>query len=200
MDRSKWEDVHRRLLEARLKLDRGIGLSPEDLREKLKQRAQELAHREIEKDQKEIPLEVVEFRLAEETYAVECIHIGEVHPLKTLTPIPGTPAFVLGIITIRGRIVSVVDLKAFFELPSKGLSDLTRVIVLKDHQMEFGILAEEVTGTASIMPGDIQPPLPTLTGIRSQYLKGIAKNRVILLDALKLLADEKMVINQEMEI
>lgn len=200
MDKIKWEEVHRRLREAGSKLERGMGLSPEDRKEILKKRAQQLARAPIEKDDNDIPLEVVEFRLADETYCVECIHIGEVYPLKSLTPIPGTPAFVLGIINIRGRIVSVIDLKTFFELPAKGLSDLTRVIVLKDRRMEFGILAEEVTGTTSILPRDIQPPLPTLTGIRGQYLKGIAKNRVIVLDAVKLLADEKMVVNQEMEI
>ena len=66
--------------------------------------------------------------------------------------------------------------------------------------MEFGILAEEVTGTTSINPSDLQPPLLTLTGIYSKYLKGIGKNRVIILDAVKLLTDEKIVINQEMEV
>ena len=200
MDRIKWEEVHQRLHEANLKLDREMSLSPERQKEKLKQRAQQLARTEIEIDNKEAPLEVVEFRLADETYALECIYISEVYPLRTLTPIPGTPAFVLGIINIRGKIVSVIDLKSFFDLPPKGLSDLTRVIVLKYQQMEFGILAEEVTGTTSINPSDMQPPLLTLTGIYSKYLKGIGKNRVIILDAVKLLTDEKIVINQEMEV
>jgi purine-binding chemotaxis protein CheW len=142
---------------------------------------------------------VVEFRLADEIYALECTYISEVYPLRSLTSIPGTPDFVLGIINIRGQIVSVIDLKKFFELPPKGLSDLTRVIVLKNGGMEFGILAEEVMGTTFIRSGEIQPPLPTLTGIRSDYLKGIAKNRLIVLDAPKLLSDEKIIVNQEIE-
>ncbi len=200
MTENNWEAIHNRLKEAQSKLAQSMGLTPESRREILKKRAQKLARAEIDTKVKEQPLEVVEFRLADETYAVECMHISEVYPLKSLTSIPGTPDFVLGIINIRGRIVSVIDMKTFFELPQKGLGDLTRVIVLKKEGMEFGILAEEVMGTTSVFPGDIQPPLPTLTGTRGDYLKGIAKNRLIVLDAEKLLADEKMIINQEMEI
>lgn len=200
MTENKWETIQHRLKEAQSKLTQSMGLTPESEREILKERAQKLARAEMDTGEKELPLEVVEFRMADETYAVECFYISEVYRLKSLTPIPGTPDFVLGIINIRGRIVSVIDLKTFFELPQKGLSDLTRVIVLKKAGMEFGILAEEVMGTTPVFPKDIQPPLPTLTGIRGEYLKGIAKDRLIVLDAEKLLSDEKMVINQEMEL
>jgi purine-binding chemotaxis protein CheW len=202
MDNSKWQEIQRRLEEAEAKLARGMIMSKETRRQILAKRARQLAWTGPEKEEKELPLEVVEFRLADETYALECRFIGEVYPLKALTPIPGAPAFVLGIIDIRGRIVSVVDLKKFFELPGIGLSDLARVIVLRDGvgRMEFGILAEEVLGVTSIPAGEIQPPPPTLTGIRAEYLEGVAKNRLIVLDAAKLLSDEKIIVNQQMEI
>jgi purine-binding chemotaxis protein CheW len=154
----------------------------------LKQRAQKLAQKEKAQELREL-IEVVEFRLADERY-----------PLKDLTPIPGTPAFVMGIISVRGEIISVVDLKKFFELPEKGLTDLTRVIILYNNEMQFGVLAEEVMGTISLPVRDIHPPLPTLTGVRADYLKGVAKNRLIVLDAVKLLSDKKMIVNQEVEL
>jgi purine-binding chemotaxis protein CheW len=199
MEDNNWRDIYRRLDEARSNLEQRMPLTSEARQRVLKERARQLAGAEVRKQDRELTLEVVEFRLADETYALECIYISEVYPLRFLTPIPGTPAFVLGIINIRGQIVSVIDLEKFFELPPKGLSDLTRVIVLKNDEMEFGILAQEVMGTISIPPGELQPPLPALTGIRSDYLKGIAKNRLIVLDALKLLSDEKIIVNQEME-
>ena len=59
-------------------------------------------------------IEVIEFLLAYERYAMELDHVREVFPLKEITPLPGTPPFVLGIINVRGQIVSVVDLKKFF--------------------------------------------------------------------------------------
>jgi purine-binding chemotaxis protein CheW len=146
-------------------------------KEILAQRARKLARVEEIPDTGET-LELVEFKLAEEHYAVECLYVREVYPLKNLTPVPGAPGFVLGIVSVRGEIFSVVDLKKFFEMPPRGLTDLTRVIILSLHAptggMEFGILAEEVMGTVSLPIKDIQPGLPTLTGIRADYLKGVA--------------------------
>ena len=61
--------------------------------------------------------------------------------------------------------------------------------------MEFGILADAVLGVAEISKNDIQPSLPTLTGIRADYLKGVTGNGIVVLDVEKLLTDEKMCIN-----
>jgi purine-binding chemotaxis protein CheW len=143
-------------------------------------------------------VDVIEFVLAYETYAVESRLVREVHRLKDLTPLPCTPRHVVGIVNIRGQIVSVIDIKKLFELPDKGLTDLNRVIVLRSETMEFGILADAVLGTASVVVEELQPPLPTLTGIREQYLKGITTDRVVVLDAGKLLADPGIVVNEEM--
>src|SRR5690349_2115527 len=74
--------------------------------------------------------DVLEFTLAYERYGVESRCVREVHPLRDLTPVPCTRRFVLGIVNIRGRIVSVVDLRRFFDLPQRGLTDLNQVIIL----------------------------------------------------------------------
>lgn len=89
---------------------------------------------------------MVEFLLAHEKYGIEPDYLREIFPLKTLTPIPCTPPFVLGVTNLRGEVLSVIDLKKFFELPDKGLTDFTKVIVLESETMAFGILADSVTG------------------------------------------------------
>jgi purine-binding chemotaxis protein CheW len=169
----------------------------------LELRAEKLAVKESEKKHRE-KIDLVEFRLADERYGVECRYVREVYPLKTLTPIPGTPDFVRGIVSVRGEIISVVDLKKFFQMPQRGLSDLTRVIILSGNdrgsKMEFGILAEEVMGTVSMELHGLQTPLPTLTGIRADYLKGISSDRLAVLDAPKLLFDKKIIVHQEAEL
>lgn len=169
----------------------------------LTRRAQKLARVDETRETGDT-MELVEFLLADERYAVQCRFVREVYPLRDLTPVPGTPSFILGIVSVRGEVFSVVDLKKFFELPARGLTDLTRVIILHQQpgegDMEFGILAEEVTGTLSLPVQDIQPPLPTMTGARADYLAGVAKNRLIILDAAKLLADKKMIVHQEVDI
>jgi purine-binding chemotaxis protein CheW len=62
-------------------------------------------------------IEVVEFLLAHEKYGIESKCVREVYPLKELTPVPCTPSFVRSIINVRGKILSVIDIKKFFELP-----------------------------------------------------------------------------------
>ena len=141
--------------------------------------------------------EVLEFRLAGEHYAVENSWVREVYPLREFTPLPGTPPFVLGIIHVRGQIVSVLDLKKFFDLPSQGLSDLNKVIVLSNGRMEFGLLADVILGTRRLLNDDLQAPLPTLTDIRAEYLLGVTRQRQVVLDGEKLLSDPAIVVAAE---
>ena len=144
-------------------------------------------------------IEVVEFLLAHEHYAVESSHVREVYPLENLTPLPCTPAFVLGIVNLRGEIVSVIDLRKFFDLPQTGLPDLNKVIVLESGNMVFGMLADAILGVRRIPLAGMQPSLPTLIGIREQYLKGITAERTVVLDAGKLLADEAIVVQEQVD-
>ncbi|MEA2039388.1 MAG: chemotaxis protein CheW [Thermodesulfobacteriota bacterium] len=160
----------------------------------LKERARALAKEGVRVAEDESYLEVVEFMLAHERYALELTHIREVYPLKELTPLPGAPDFVLGIINVRGQILSIIDIKKFFELPEKGLTNLNQVIILESEEMEFGILADEILGTSSIPASTIQTSLPTLTDIREEYLKGVTGDRVVILDGEKILSDEKIVV------
>lgn len=190
-----WSEVHRRVENVRKSLERDWAPPPEKKREILRTRAKALAKEENERDVREEHIEIVEFHLASETYGIESSFVQEVYPLKELTPLPGTPPFVLGIINVRGRIVSILDVKKFFDLPEKGLTELNKVLVLYGRTMEFGVLADELVGVRKIPLSELQASLPTLTGIREKYLKGVTKERVVILDAEKLLADKKIIVN-----
>ncbi|WP_333874663.1 chemotaxis protein CheW [Methylobacter sp.] len=142
-------------------------------------------------------IEVVIFQLAYETYGIETAWVREVYPLKDLTPLPCTPGFVAGIVNVRGQVISVIDIKKFFDLPEKGLTDLNKVIILSNGVMEFGILADSVVEVKSIPLNKIQAGLPTLTGIREDYLRGITAERLVILDAAKLLTDSNIIVHEE---
>lgn len=144
-------------------------------------------------------LDVLEFRLAQERYGLEIRYVREVHPLKDLTPLPCTPPFVLGIVNVRGRILPVLDLKKFFDLPEQGLTDLHRIILVEGNDLELGLLADATVGVRSIPADTLQPSLPTLTGIRSEYLKGVTAERLVVLDAARMLADPKIIVHEEVE-
>lgn len=144
-------------------------------------------------------LELLEFRLAHECYALETRHVREVYPLKSLTPVPCTPSFVRGIVNVRGRITPVIDIKKFFDLPDQGLTDLHCVILLRGNDLELGLLADVIVGVRTIPPGSLQPTLPTLTGIRAEYLKGVTAQRLVVLDLDRLLTDPKIIVQEEVE-
>ena len=144
-------------------------------------------------------LELLEFRLAQEHYALENRYVQEVHPLKDLTPLPCTPPFVLGIVNVRGRILPVLDLKKFFNLPENGLTDLHRIILVRGNDLELGLLADVIVGVRSIPADSLQPSLPTLTGVRSDYVKGVTGERLVVLDLARILADPKIIVHEEVE-
>ena len=192
-----WTEVRARLDAAQAAGERAWTPGPDETKRILHERALALA---AEPGRTQIlagSIEVLEFLLAHERYAVETCHVREVYPLENLTPLPCTPAFVLGIVNLRGEIVSVIDLRKFFDLAQTGLPDLNKVMVLESGNMVFGILADAILGVRRIAPAGIQPSLPTLTGIREKYLKGITPERTVVLDAAKLLADEDIVVQEQ---
>ena len=168
--------------------------TPKGKKEILKARAKTLALETEQKRATETYLEVVVFLLAYETYAIETSFIREIFPLVEYTPLPCTPQFVLGIINVRGQILSVIDIKKFFDLPEKGLGELNKVIILRTDDMEFGILADKILGTQSILPDAIQTSIPTVRGMGSWYVKGITGESVIILDTEKILHDKRLIV------
>jgi len=195
--RIDWRAVRQRQEIARAAIEHAASTDPEETRRILKVRAQALGRKSEPAEAIGERIEVVEFILAQEHYAIESQHVRDVYPLEQLTPLPCTPAFVLGIVNLHGEILSVIDIKKFFDLPEKGLTDLNKVIVLESGGMRFGILADVIVGVHRIRVADIQPSLPTLTGIREEYLKGVTPDRTVILDAEKLLADEKIIVQEQ---
>jgi purine-binding chemotaxis protein CheW len=141
-------------------------------------------------------LAVLEFGLADERYALELGYVRGAHPLDHLTPVPCTPEFVAGILNVRGRIVAVIDLKRFFDLPARGIGNQHRVVVVHHQDVELGILADFIAGTREIPAGSLAPALPTLTGIQAEYVKGITGERLVVLDAARILGDPKLIVDE----
>ena len=192
-----WREVERRLEAARIATEHIWVPTTEDTQLILNERAQILSRETALAEPADASIEVIEFLLAHERYAVASEYVREVYPLEELTPLPCTPAFVLGIVNLRGEILPVLDLKKFFDLPEKGLTNLNKVIVLESADMVFGILADEINGVCRIPRAGIQPSLPTLTGSREDYLLGVTAERVVVLDAEKLLHDDKLIVNEQ---
>ncbi|MBI9108376.1 MAG: purine-binding chemotaxis protein CheW [Spirochaetales bacterium] len=196
LSESRLEELRRRLEASRTTIEEGIDLTEEEKERILKGRAKDLAKETAGEEGADTRIWVVEFVLAKERYGIEPDFVRDVFPVKILTPLPGTPAFVLGITNMRGEILSVIDLKRFFDIPDVGIGDRAKVLVLESETMVFGFLVDSVIGTRSIPLDSIQPALPTLTEIRRKYLKGVTNDRMAVLDGEAILGDETLIVNQ----
>jgi purine-binding chemotaxis protein CheW len=165
----------------------------------LRERARALARTPDRSADSEVSLQVLEFQLARERYAVETGYVQEVYPFKSLTVLPSTPPFIAGVVNVRGRILPVLDLKVFFDLPKEGLTDLHRIVVVSGHDLEFGLLADVSVGVQTIAVNSLQPPPPTVAGIGADYMRGVTVDGLIVLDMERILADPRIIVNEEVE-
>ena len=196
-DGINWGLIHQRLDASRVALERALSPSPDYTRQVLRSRARSLAREPEVAGTSAQTRTVVEFSVTHDRYLIESQYIREILPPRGLQPLPGTPRFVLGLIHIRGQILSVIDLKKFFDLPEKGLSNLDKVIVLRAGNMELGIVADEILAVRQVALEAIQPCLPTLTGIRADFVKGVTPDLSVLLNVEKLLSDERIIVDED---
>ena len=194
-----WERIRRQQEAFRRAVEQGFVPTGDDRQRILRERAGQLARKPEPKAEGVRMIEVVEFALGYERYAFESSFIREIYPLKNFTPLPCTPPFVLGIMNVRGQIISIIDLKRFFDLPEKGLTDLNKVIILQGENIAFGVLADSVIGATSLNENDLQSSLPTLTGVRGKYLKGITREGTVILESVAILSDNNIIVNEHVK-
>jgi purine-binding chemotaxis protein CheW len=169
---------------------------PDKRKRILRERAKQLAQERTVKQKAGTYREILEFSLASERYGLDVAEIQEIRPLQQYTQIPCTPAFVFGIINVRGRILSIIDLKKFFGLSDQGITNLNKVIILKNESMEFGILIDSVAGFRRVTPCEVHAAPATLSGIGAEYVSGITSEGMIILDSRKILSDKNIVVNE----
>lgn len=190
-DAKRWAQIRERLAELEQRIDTGFAISPQEREKRLQARTREWAQVEAQEHQ-DAWMEVLCFNISSEVYAVEVRHVSAVLPLPQFTPLPNTPAYVLGIVSVRGHIVSVLDLRVFFELPIAGLSDKNFLVVLHGAEMEFGLLVDRVLGISRIRRSGLQRELANLSGVRASYLLGVTPEQWTVLDGARLLGDPSL--------
>jgi purine-binding chemotaxis protein CheW len=189
-----WASARQRLARALAATEAGDRLSPERTRAVLEERARALARPAAAADAG--VLHLVTFALASERYGIEARHVRAVVRLSDYTPVPGAPDFLLGVVNLRGELLAVVDLRKFLGAAVRGVSDLSRVLVLGGDRAEFGILADEAH-EVRVLPADaILDPPASVAGIGREYLLGVTADAIIVLDGAVLLRDPRLFIDE----
>jgi len=120
-------------------------------------------------------IELLIFRLSNEWYAVELGAIKEIVRMSNITYLPLSPTHIAGIINLRGRILSVTDLKKLFDLAQEEITEETRLIVVEHGNMETGLMADEVTSVTKVLKRKVDPPINTISSNIKEYIKGEIK-------------------------
>lgn len=138
--------------------------------------------------------QLVVFQLGAELYGVEISRVHEIIRLQPVTRMPRSPTFVEGVINLRGRVISVVNLRRRFGLSAAEHTRASRIVVVDINDQVIGMVVDGVSEVLRVNTATIEPPSPAVAGIDSEYLEGIAKlpeRLVILLDLDRVLTREE---------
>jgi purine-binding chemotaxis protein CheW len=169
---------------------------PERRRELLEERARQLARVPEEPARAGDSLELVGFVLAGERYGIESRFVREVARLTRFTPVPGTPAFVLGVTNLRGEILALFDLRTLLGVVTEGVTDLGKIVVLGEHRREFGLLADFASEILRVPAASLAQT--DAAGGRA-YVRGVSPDGVIVLSGEALLGDPRLTIDPEQD-
>ncbi|MBE3573327.1 MAG: chemotaxis protein CheW [Moorella humiferrea] len=139
-------------------------------------------------------VQLVVFQLAGETYGVDINYVQEIIRMQNITPIPRTPAFIEGVINLRGRIIPVIDLHKRFHLPQGEVTNNTRIMVVEMGRVTVGMIVDSVSEVLRLPVASIEPPPSMISGIDVAYLKGVGKwneRLIILLDLERVLQESE---------
>jgi purine-binding chemotaxis protein CheW len=170
---------------------------PDEVKRILRLRAEVLAKPLEEVRTATEVLELLVFALSGERYGIQTLHVLEVIPLRGLTPVPATPAFVLGVVNHRGRILPILDLRRLFDLAGQGVADTNRVVAVEAGAIAFGIFADAVAGTIRVGTDEVAPPPANLAADRQALIRGITGEMVAVLDLEALARDPRIAVNEE---
>ena len=120
-------------------------------------------------------IEYLAFMLASEEYAVKVEDVKEIIRGQSITTVPRTPDFVLGIISLRGVILPVFDIKKRLGLDGGGSRKTARIIVVADNYGLQGIKVDKVTGVVKLKKSAVEPPPAVIGGVEAEYLQGIGR-------------------------
>lgn len=148
-----------------------------------------------EEDEDTLKDKYLTFHLNGEDYALEIRYVTEIVSIQKITDVPDLPAFVKGVINLRGQVIPVLDLRLRFGMEARAYDERTCVIITRLHESPVGLVVDSVNEVHDIPPQDVTPPPSVAKGGASRFVQGfghIGDKIEILLNAQKLLGEEEL--------
>ncbi len=151
------------------------------------------AHRAPQKQsQDDQVLQYVTFRLDDETYGIDVMQIQEVLRYSEIAPVPGSPEYVLGIINLRGNVVTVIDTRRRFGLSDADITDTSRIVVMESGDQVMGILVDSVAEVVYLKTSEIEAAPNVGSEESARFIQGVCNKNgelIILVEFDKMLND-----------
>ena len=127
------------------------------------------------------------FKLGSEEFGVDILKVQEIIKMMNVTKIPNSPAFIEGVINLRGKIIPIVDLRKRLGFKDQEFDKSTRIIVVELDGLVLGFIVDSVSEVLRIPEDTIEPPPSMVAGIESEYIEGVGKldDRLLILLELK---------------
>lgn len=138
-------------------------------------------------------LQLVSFHIGPEEFGVDITKVQEINRMVDITKVPQAPAYVEGVINLRGKVIPIIDLRKRLGVPLKEHDKNTRIVVVDIDQQVMGMIVDSVSEVLRIPVSTIEPPPDIATGVNSDYIQGVAK----LEDRLLIFLDLRHVIDLE---
>jgi purine-binding chemotaxis protein CheW len=139
-------------------------------------------------------IQLVTFRLQDESYGINVMQVQEVLRVSEIAPVPGAPSFVLGIINLRGNVVTVIDTRGRFGLPPTEVDDASRIVIIESGGQEVGMLVDSVAEVVELRATEIDQAPNVGNEESSRYIQGVSTRDdglLIVVDLNKLLTEEE---------
>ncbi|MBW8190780.1 chemotaxis protein CheW [Neiella marina] len=139
-------------------------------------------------------LQWVTFRLDNETYGINVMQVQEVLRYTEIAPVPGAPGYVMGIINLRGNVVTVIDTRSRFGLQSAEVTENSRIVIIEAEKQVIGILVDSVAEVVYLRSSEIDSAPNVGTEDSAKFIQGVSNRDdelLILVDLNKLLNDEE---------
>lgn len=139
-------------------------------------------------------VQLVTFRLKDETYGIDVMQVQEVLRVSEIAPVPGAAAYVLGIINLRGNVVTVVDTRNRFGLPTTAIDDASRIVIIESDEQVVGMLVDSVAEVVELHRSEIDAAPRVGNDESARYIQGIANlddDLLIVVDLNQLLTEEE---------
>lgn len=120
-------------------------------------------------------LQLVSFNIGSEEFGVDILKVQEINRMVEITKVPQAPEYVEGVINLRGKVIPIVDLRKRFNLEVKEYDKNTRIVVVDITGNIMGMVVDSVSEVLRLPADTIEPPPEIVTGINSEYIKGVAK-------------------------